>query len=138
MFAKRAAVAVAGLGLALSLTACSSNDDTTENNASYCAASATLQTEIAELKTLITSNATVDQINDQRKVVAEALADADEAAEDVADSVRAEIIAADKAFDEALEDIPNDATLAEAKAPYQAAIDAWNASMASIRSELGC
>jgi len=138
MIAKRAALMLAGLGLAVSLTACSSNDDTTETNAEYCAASATVQSEVAKLKTLVTSNATIDEINDQKQAVATALAQADDAADGVAESVRTDIIAADKAFDEAIDDIPNDATLAEAKAPYQAAIDAWNASMASIRSELGC
>lgn len=138
MIAKRAAAVVAGLGLALTLSACSSSKDTTDANAAYCASSATVQSEMAKLKTLVAGNATIEEINDQRKVVADAVEQASQDADDLADEVASDVIAADQAFDDAINDIPEDATLAEARAPYQAAIDAWNASIASIRSDLGC
>ncbi len=139
MFTKRTAAAVASIGLALSLSACSSSGDTAETNAAYCESAANVQTEVASLKTLVTGGeATVDQIQEQRDSIASAVADSQKQAESLAESVQADIKAADETFDAAIKAIPGDATLPEAAASYTAAIDAWDASVASIRTEVGC
>ena len=139
MFTKRTAAAVAGLGLALSLTACSSSADTAGTNAAYCQGAATVQTEVASLRALITGgDATVDQVQEQRDAIASAVQDAQKQAESLADSVQADIKAADDTFDAALQAIPGDATLPEAATSYAAAIRAWDASVEAIRTEVGC
>ena len=130
---------LAGLGLALSLSACSSDDDTAETNAQYCTSSAAAQAEVAELRTLVTGGeATIDDVKAQVESIGTAAATAAEDAADLADAVKADIKAADDAFDEAIAAIPGDATLSEAAGAYQAAMDAWDAAMASIRTEAGC
>ncbi|MGB7979948.1 MAG: hypothetical protein WCF36_04040 [Candidatus Nanopelagicales bacterium] len=129
---------LAGLGLVLSLTACSS-DDTAETNAQYCTSSAAAQAEVAELRTLVTGGeATIDDVKAQVQAIGTATATAAQDAADLADAVKADIKAADDAFDDAIAAIPGDATLSEAAAAYQAAIDAWDAAMASIRTNAGC
>ena len=139
MFTKRTAAAVAGIGLALSLSACSSNGDTAETNAAYCESAANVQTEVAALRTLVTGgDATVDQVQEQRDAIASAVQDAQKQAGSLADSVQADIKAADDTFDAALQAIPGDATLVQAAASYAAAIQAWDASVKAIRTEVGC
>jgi len=139
MFTKRTAAAVAGLGLALSLSACSSRGDTAETNAAYCESAANVQTEVAALRTLVTGgDATVDQVQEQRDAIASAVQDAQDQAGSLADSVQADIKAADGTFDAALQAIPGDATLPQAAASYAAAIQAWDASVKAIRAEVGC
>ena len=139
MFTKRTAAAVAGIGLALSLSACSSSGDTAETNAAYCESAANVQTEVAALRTLVTGgDATVDQVQEQRDAIASAVQDAQDQAGSLADSVQADIKAADDTFDAALQAIPGDATLVQAAASYAAAIQAWDASVKAIRTEVGC
>jgi ABC-type transporter Mla subunit MlaD len=139
MFTKRTAAAVAGIGLALSLSACSSSGDTAETNAAYCESAANVQTEVAALRTLVTGgDATVDQVQEQRDAIASAVQDAQKQAGSLADSVQADIKAADDTFDAALQAIPGDATLPQAAASYAAAIQAWDASVKAIRTEVGC
>ena len=130
---------LAGLGLALSLSACSSSDDTAETSAQYCTSSAAAQAEVAELKTLVAGGeATIDDVKAQVESIGTATATAAEDAADLADSVKADMTAADKAFDDAIKAIPGDATLSDAAAAYQSAITAWDAAMVSIRTEAGC
>ena len=130
---------LAGLGLALSLSACSSSDDTAETSAQYCTSSAAAQAEVAELKTLVGGGeATIDDVKAQVESIGTATATAAEDAADLADSVKADITAADQAFDDAIKAIPGDATLSDAAAAYQSAITAWDAAMVSIRTEAGC
>ena len=139
MFTKRTAAAVAGIGLALSLSACSSSGDTAETNAAYCGSAANVQTEVAALRNLVTGgDATVDQVQEQRDAIASAVQDAQKQAGSLADSVQADIKAADDTFDAALQAIPGDATLVQAAASYAAAIQAWDASVKAIRTEVGC
>lgn len=139
MFTKRTAAAVAGIGLALSLSACSSSGDTADTNAAYCESAANVQTEVASLKTLVTGgSATVDQVQEQRDVIASAVQDAQKQAESLADSIQADVKAADDTFEAALQAIPGDATLPQAAASYAAAIQAWDASVKAIRTEVGC
>lgn len=136
--ARRVTVTLAGLGLVVSLASCSS-DDTAGANAEYCTASATVQSEVATLKTLVTSgDATVEQVNEQRQAIARANAEAQGKAGDLGAAVRADIQAADKAFEDAIAAIPGDATIPEAADLYRAAVDAWDEAIRGIRSEVGC
>lgn len=135
---KRSVAAVAGVGLALSLAACSS-ESTEESNATYCEKQAKAQSEVAALRSLITSgDATVEQVQDQRTAIQDALADAQSAAGDLGDSVRSDIEAADNTFSDSVDAIPGDASLATAATDYAAAIQAWDSSVESIRTEIGC
>jgi hypothetical protein len=137
--ARTITAALAGLGLALSLSACSSSEDTADTNAQYCTSSAAAQAEVADLKTLVSGGgATIDDVKAQVESIGTATATAAEDAADLADSVKADIKAADQAFDDAIKAIPSDATLADAAAAYQSAITAWDAAMVSIRTEVGC
>ena len=135
---RRFTAAVAGLGLALSLSACSS-ESTEEANAAYCEASAAALVEYAQLKTLITSgDATLDQVNEQREVIAEANEEVQSKAENLADSLQDQIREANEAFDDAIDQIPGDSTIPEAANAYNAAVDAWDLAIAGISSEVGC
>ncbi len=139
----KAAAAVAGIGLALSMSACSTSseaaEETAADNAAYCQASATAQFEAAALKALVTNgDATLDQIQEQKDTLVDAVGSAQEAAADLADSVRNQIEIADEAFDDAVGAIPGDATLSEAVPAYRSALDAWDTAMLSIRTEVGC
>ncbi len=134
--------ALVGLGLALSLSACSSASDaaeeTAQDNAVYCQSAAEAQAEIAALESLIASDATLDQVRDQRDKAVAALKTARDDADDLAESVRNQIDIADEAFDDAMATIPGDATVSQAAAAYNEAIKAWNAALLGIRSDVGC
>ena len=126
-----------GLGLAISMTACA--PATADANAAYCTSSAAAQSEVAKLKTMVTSStATLDQIAAQRDAVAKANVTVNKDAEKLADEVKKEVIAADNAFYQAVRAIPSSATVPEASAAYQAAIKDWDQAMLSIRSKVGC
>ena len=100
---------------------------------------AAVQTEVAQLKATATSStATLDQIAAQRKEVAKATQAAAKDGEKLGDEVKKEIIAADNAFDAAIRAIPGSATVEEASAAYQAAIDNWDKAMLAIRAKIGC
>jgi len=131
------AVGLVGLGLALSLAACV--PDPAAANAAYCTSLGAVQTEVAQLKATATSStATLDQIAAQRKEVAKATQAAAKDGEKLGDEVKKEIIAADNAFDAAIRAIPGSATVEEASAAYQAAIDNWDKAMLAIRAKIGC
>jgi hypothetical protein len=124
--------------LALALAGCSS-ESTEDANQAYCDAVATAQAEAAELRSLITGGgATVEDVQAQVDTIRDAAQEASDAAGSLSDSVRADIEAADEAFDSAIEAIPGDATLAQAAVQYQAAVSAWDAAVAQIRTEVGC
>lgn len=137
MFTKRTVAAFAGVGLALSLSACSS-ESTEEANAAYCSASAETQSEVAALGALVAGDATVDQVQEQKEAIADAVEKSSEAAQDLGDSVKDDISAADDAFNDAVDAIPGDSTVSEAAGAYQAAVQAWDAAVLSIRTEVGC
>jgi len=135
--ARSFAIGFAGLGLAVSLTACTPN--TASANAAYCTSLGAVQTEVAQLKATATSNtATLDQIAAQRKEVAKATQAAARDGEKLGDDVKKEIAAADQAFDAAIKAIPGSATVQQASAAYQAAIDNWDKAMLAIRAKVGC
>ena len=135
---KSVVAGMAGLSLVLTLSACSSND-TAEAKKEYCDANSAVQTEVASLKTLVTGGtATVDDVKKQVDKVKEAASKAADKGKDLADSVKGQIESADEAFTKAVDAIPGDATLQEASTQYQAAVAAWEQSVAKIRSDAGC
>lgn len=128
-----------GITLTLSLSACSSTQQTTESNEQYCSSSAGVQAEVADLRTLLTSGtATRDDVQLQVESIGNSAKQSALDAADLAESVRADLQAADEAFDAAIDAIPDDASITEAAAAYRAAIDAWDSAVASIRAEVGC
>ena len=138
MIITRTTAALAGIGLALSLSACSSAEDTTEANAAFCQSSAATQVKVAKLKTLVTSDGTVEQVQAQREAIAKAVETSAADAKDLTESVQAEVKAADEAFDAAIGAIPADTPVSDASAQYQAAVVAWDKAVLSIRTEVGC
>lgn len=134
----RIAAAVACISLAVSLSACSSTEDAADANEAFCTSVATVQTEVATLKALVATDATVEDVQDQRDAVAKAVADAGDEIEGLADSVKAEVETANEAFADAVDAIPTDVPLSEARAQYNAAVLAWDKAILSIRTEVGC
>lgn len=124
--------------LALALSGCSSNS-TADTNQAYCDAVTSAQSEVSQLKSLITGgDATLDDVRSQADAVRDAADQAGSGADSLSESVRADIAAANEAFDKAVGDIPGDATLVQAAAQYQDAVRAWEESVQQIRTEVGC
>jgi hypothetical protein len=124
--------------LALALSGCSSSS-TADANQEYCDAVTSAQSEVGQLKSLITGgDATLDDVRSQADAVRDAADQAGSGADSLSESVRADIEAANEAFDKAVGDIPGDATLAQAAAQYQDAVRAWEESVQQIRTEVGC
>lgn len=131
-------VALAGLWLALSLTACAPAT-TVDANSAFCQSSAVVQAEVAKLKSLVTSGtATTDQVEEQREVVQKAAEAMATDAAKLGDTVAKAVSAVEQAFDQALRAIPSDMTIDEAAPAYQAAIIAWDAAMVGLRATVGC
>ncbi|MGB8019780.1 MAG: hypothetical protein WCF04_00965 [Candidatus Nanopelagicales bacterium] len=130
--------ATAGLVLVVGLSACSSTDTTTQNE-QYCTSATTLQTELTELTTMVAGGeATVNDVEKQVTAVESAYRTALDQAEDVPDAVRSEIQSAYATFVKAVNAIPGTATVAEAADAYKAAVVAYEAELAKIRTEVGC
>ena len=138
MITSRAAAAIAGIGLALSLSACSSSDSVADTNAAYCEGAVTVQSDLEELASLVESGASTDAIKTQRDVVQSAIQANSVPLSQLQDSVQTEIEAANDAFDQAVAAIPDDATPAEAASSYTAAIEAYDTAVTEVESELGC
>jgi hypothetical protein len=140
---RRVTTALVGVGLALSLTACSSNatstTDATAANEAYCTSSQAVLSELSTLKDMVTSgDSTRNEISDQGTAVVDATTSAYRASDNLGESVRADIQAADKTFREAIRAIPASATAAEATQAYMDAMDAYNTSIDAVRTSLDC
>lgn len=124
--------------LALALSGCSS-ESTADANEAYCDAVASAQSEVSQLRSLITGgDATTDEVRAQADAIRDAADQASGGAESLSDSVRADIQAANDAFEEAIDAIPDDATLLQTAAQFQTAVSAWEESVRQIRTEVGC
>lgn len=138
MFTTRAAAAAAGIGLALSLSACSSSASVEDTNAAYCEGAAKVQSQLDELVTLIDNGAPTTAIKDQRDLVESAIQANSVPLSQLTNSVQTELEAANDAFNDAIEAIPEDAAPAEAASSYKAAVEAYEAAVAAVDSEVGC
>jgi hypothetical protein len=135
---RAAAASLAAIGLALSLTACSTDDSVEDINAEYCAGQAKVQEEVDELQALIATDATTEELKAQRDFVLSAIQANSVPVSQLSQEVRDEVEAADAAFTEAVNAIPDSATPAEAAVSYAAAIDAWETAVGEVASETGC
>jgi hypothetical protein len=127
-----------GLSLALTLSACSSSTDTAEANAAYCEGVAKVQTEVESMQALIKSGASPEAVKTQWGAVQAAIEANSVPLSQLDKAVQEDIAAADDALTQAIEAIPEGTPLAEAAPEYQAAIDAFGASMSTVRAEVGC
>jgi hypothetical protein len=138
MITNRTAAAIAAIGLALSLSACSSSGDTASANAAYCEGAAKVQSEVDQLQTLLKGGASAEAVKAQAGMVQSAIEANSVPLSQLTKSVKDEIAAADQAFSDAVQAIPEGTPVAEAAPQYKAAIDAWNASIESTKGEVGC
>lgn len=134
----RTAAAVAGLGLALSLSACSSSPDTAESNAAYCEGAANVQTQLDTMSALVEDGSSAELVKAQWNEVEAAIEANSVALSQLDSAVQQDAAAAGDALSEAVAAIPEDTPPAQAAPQYKAAIDAYRESMATIDAEVGC
>ena len=125
-----------GAAAALVLTGCSQSVD--EASSDYCANLDTLNSELASLDTLVTGDATVEEIEDQVSAVESAADDVESSGGDLDSAVSDAADSAASDFDAAVGEISGDASLSEASADYEAAVASYINSLASIADEAGC
>lgn len=139
---RRVTSALAGIGLALSASACTSptTTDSTAASEAYCTSSKTVLSELSTLQDMVASgDSTRNEISAQGQVVVEAAVTAYRDSNDLSESVRADIQAADKAFRDAIRAIPStSSTASEAAQAYKAAMDAYNTSIDGVRASQDC
>lgn len=138
MITTRTTAVLAGIGLALSLAACSSSPDTAEANAAYCEGAAKVQSEITELETLIQAGGTSDAVKTQWGAVQAAIEANSVPLSQLEDAAQEDIAAAYDTFTASVEAIPSDAAPSEAAPQYQAAIDALTTDIEAVAAEVGC
>jgi hypothetical protein len=134
----RTAAALAGIGLALSLSACSSSGDTSDANAAYCEGAAKVQTEVDTMAGLIQDGSSVDLVKAQWGAVQAAIEANSVPLSQLTKSVQEDIAAADDALTAAVAAIPEGTPPAEAAPQYKAAIDAYNTAITTVKAEVGC
>ncbi|MCU0263816.1 MAG: hypothetical protein MUF09_09120 [Candidatus Nanopelagicales bacterium] len=134
----RTTVAIAGIGLALSLSACSSSPDTEEASAAWCEGAAKVATEIATMEGLIESGATTDAVKVQFNAVEAAIQANSVPLSQLEDATQEELGQAYEEFSAAIEAIPADASPSEAAPEYKAAIDGLTADVEAVKAEVGC
>ena len=104
------------LGAAVALlTGCSTNTPQ-ENEAQVCTATKAYASALTGFKDTLTPTATVEQVRTAREQVAKTHEDLLKASENVAQDRVDAVKAAEKQFDSAVKDVPDDATLAQARA----------------------
>lgn len=129
---------MAGLALALSLSACSSSESVSDANAAYCEGATAVSEEFRKLVALLDSGASTEAIKEQRDLTQAAIQANSVPLSQLQDSVKSELEAANDTFNEEVSAIPDDAAPAEAATAYKAAIDAREAAISEVESELGC
>lgn len=134
----RTTAALAGIGLALSLSACSSSPDVSEANAAWCEGAAKVETEIATMESLIESGATSDAVKAQFNAVEAAIQANSVPLSQLEDATQEELGQAYEEFSAAIEAIPADTPPSEAAPEYKAAIDALTADVEAVKAEVGC
>ena len=117
------------------LTGCSESVE--DASGDFCSNLDTLDAELASLESLV-ADATLDDIEAQRDVVADAWQDAADSAGSLDEAVSNEADSAYDAYQDAIGAIPGDATVAEAAPQYAAAVQAYVADLATIAVDAGC
>jgi hypothetical protein len=135
--ASRLALAAAvGLSATLALGGCSESVD--EASADYCTSVDNLDAELASLASLVSGDATLDEIQAQRDAVSGAYDETTAAAGDLEESVSSAAESAYGDFQDAVDAIPGDATLTEAAGQYADAARQYAASLATVAADAGC
>ena len=134
----RTAAALAGLGLVLSLSACSSSD-TADANAAYCEGASKVESEVADDGgTSSSSGASADAVKAQWGAVQAAIEANAVPLTQLEDAVQEDVSAAYDTFTTAIEAIPADIPPSEAAPQYTAAIDGFTADIEAVKAEVGC
>jgi Cys-tRNA synthase (O-phospho-L-seryl-tRNA:Cys-tRNA synthase) len=133
----RTAAVLAGLGLALSLTACSSSD-TADANAAYCEGASKIESEVQTMESLIGSGASADAVKAQWGAVQAAIEANSVPLTQLEAAVQEDVSAAYDTFTTAIEAIPADIPPSEAAPQYKAAIDGFTTDVEAVKSEVGC
>jgi hypothetical protein len=133
----RTAAALAGICLALSLSACSSGD-TAEANAAYCEGAAKVQTEVDKMAGLIKDGSSVDLVKAQWGAVQAAIEANSVPLSQLSDSAQEDVSAAYDTFTAAIEAIPSDIPPSEAAPQYEAAIEGLTTDIQGVKAEVGC
>jgi hypothetical protein len=134
----RTTAVLAGICLALSLSACSSSADTEQSNAAYCAGASKVESEVDTMRNLIDSGASADAVKAQWGAVQAAIEANAVPLTQLEDAAQKDIAAAYDSFTAAVEAIPADTPPGEAAPQYKAAIDGFTTDMDAVQSEVGC
>lgn len=137
MITTRTAAALAGIGLVLSLSGCSSTD-TAEANAAYCEGAAKVQTEVDSMSALIDAGSSADLVKVQWNKVQAAIQANSVPLSQLTDAAQEDVSAAYDAFTAAVEAIPSDLPPSETAPQYQAAIEALTTDVEAVQAEIGC
>lgn len=134
----RITCAVAGIGVALSLAACSSSSDSQDATAAYCAGAAAVQTEVQKLEALLKNGSPTQLVKAQWNAVQAAIEANSVPVSQLSDAAKEDVGAAYDTFTAAVGAIPSDAPASEAAPQYQAAIDGLAADLQSVQDEVDC
>jgi hypothetical protein len=134
----RTPAAVAGICLALSLSACSSSADTEEANAAWCEGAAKVESEVATMESLIESGASADAVKTQWGAVQAAIEANSVPLSQLSSAVQEDLGQAYDTFSTAVEAIPGDIPPSESAPEYKAAIDGLTSDVDPVKAEVGC
>ena len=127
--------------LGIAAVACDDDDSPSAGEAAQqlCSDLSVLDSALASLGATITNpNSTVEQLNSDRDAVKDALDDVDFSAEDVGSARTAELDSAYGALNQAIQDVPDETTLAAAVNILTPAVEGVVAAEGQLFSELGC
>ncbi|CAM3247856.1 hypothetical protein NODU109028_06565 [Nocardioides dubius] len=124
--------------IGLTLTGCSDDDEkAADNEAKACVAIADFQDAVSEISGL-TAASTLEEIREVREGVREAYEDLAEKMDDVAGDREAALKSSYDSFNDAVDDLPDDATLPEAIASLQEESAAIDAAQVAVADDLSC
>lgn len=138
MSISRTAAALAGICLALSLSACTSSTDTEEANAAYCEGASKVESEVDKMAALIKDGSSAELVKAQWGAVQAAIEANSVPLSQLEDAVQEDVGAAYDSFTSAVEAIPADAPPSEAAPQYEAAIAGFTADIDAVKTEVGC
>lgn len=134
----RLTTAIAAGILATTALAGCSTETVDEASSAYCEQIDNLRSELESLRALVATDATVDEVNEQRDAVRDAYDATVSASENLDEAVSNEASGAQDSFEGAVGDIPTDVPVSEAAGQYTEATDAYVTELASIATQAGC
>lgn len=136
--ARLIAAGVCAVALSSAFAGCSS-PDTAQANAQVCANMDQVQGELATLRVMLTTGvATVSQVEDQVSDVRNSVHSLTLAGEEASQAAVREIQQAQAAFEKAIDEIPSNASVTEAREAYKAALTMYADQVRATTSQLGC